>query len=599
MAVWQLWRELRLAHPQLANARIHFITTEKYPVTIADLRHILALWGERAPELGDLVTELLAAYPALIAGCHRLHFDQDNVTLDMWLGDAADSLSRLERPVPAAISGSPAAYLTGVDAWFLDGFAPSCNQALWDDSIFAQMQRLSHAGTTAATFSCAGVVKRGLQQAGFAIKKVRGFGRKREMLTAVMLGASADNQEPADTDTAPKAATHTIVIGAGISGLMMAWSLARRGGNVTLVDKSAPLSGASGNPRALLAPKMTPLPHADEHLHTIGYLYSSRFYRSLQACARKVYGADILEPTGTLDILTKANVNTAHINAYPDAVATTLPIDQAKGHTGLTEHDLSEHLYLPQAGLVNPQALAQVVLAHPFINAQTLHVNHIDETDSHVAVNGYRNELGDESLTLSADHVVICAAYHSHDIDARIFDCRKIRGQLSWFTPSAEQLAKLPKIPLKYGGYCAPFVPKTGDAALNQVNENNPQFLLGASFVRNETQKDIRASEHQHNRDKLTTALPEMDAVLPSDVTTWHARVGIRAQTPDYHPLVGQVGESTRLWTLCAMGSKGYAFAPICAEALADIMFGNFAPLSSAMLKRLSPNRTRLQTPLS
>ena len=72
-----------------------------------------------------------------------------------------------------------------MDAWFLDGFAPSCNESLWAETIFAQLQRLSFVGTTAATYSCAGVVKRGLQEHGFTINKVKGFGRKREMLTAV------------------------------------------------------------------------------------------------------------------------------------------------------------------------------------------------------------------------------------------------------------------------------------------------------------------------------------------------------------------------------------------------------------------------------
>jgi tRNA 5-methylaminomethyl-2-thiouridine biosynthesis bifunctional protein len=50
---------------------------------------------------------------------------------------------------------------------------------------------------------------------------------------------------------------------------------------------------------------------------------------------------------------------------------------------------------------------------------------------------------------------------------------------------------------------------------------------------------------------------------------------------------------------MSAMGAKGYAFAPVCAEALADIMLGAFAPLSSEMMSKLSPNRKRLQTPLT
>ncbi|MEL0621351.1 FAD-dependent oxidoreductase, partial [Psychrobacter proteolyticus] len=73
--------------------------------------------------------------------------------------------------------------------------------------------------------------------------------------------------------------------GAGVSGLLTAWSLANRGITVTLLDKSAPLAGAAGNPRALLAPKMTPILHVDEHLHPIGYFYSGRLYSDLNQTA--------------------------------------------------------------------------------------------------------------------------------------------------------------------------------------------------------------------------------------------------------------------------------------------------------------------------
>ena len=186
LATWQLWRQLRETNPQLATARLHFITTERFPIPLADLNQILALWGERAPELMAFIEPLLAAYPPLIAGCHRLNFSYDNLTVDMWLGDAAESLSKLA--LDHFNQHTPY-----IDAWFLDGFAPSCNSTLWADSIFGQMQRLSRPHTTAATYSCAGIVKRGLREHGFQIKKVRGFGRKREMLTATMANAESSD----------------------------------------------------------------------------------------------------------------------------------------------------------------------------------------------------------------------------------------------------------------------------------------------------------------------------------------------------------------------------------------------------------------------
>ena len=608
LATWQLWRELRAQQPQLTSARLHFITTEKYPIPLNDLTQILALWAQRAPELAELIKELLANYPPLIAGCHRLNFIDDNITLDIWLGDAGDSLASLASfESLATLNTETAINRPYVDAWFLDGFAPSCNESLWAESIFTQMQRLSRTGTTAATYSCAGIVKRGLQAHGFSIKKVKGFGRKREMLTAAM----ADNTEflpdslalnddnnicvlPHPHDHTPN---HTVVIGAGVAGLLTAWTLANRGVAVSIVDKVAPLAGASGNPRALLAPNMTPIHHVYEHLHSIGYLYSGRLYRYFNRQAALQQTPLILEQTGALDLLIKTNIGTVQIADYPNEMATTVTTEEARQLSGLKAKDLADNLYLPKSGLVNPQALKNVILKHPNINYQQLSVTNIKETADKVTVTGDKESSSNNnqsSITICADNVVICAAYESHQLDKRIVECRTIRGQLSWFTPTAEQLAGLPKLPLKYSGYCAPFIGQIGDAEVNNISDNQPQFLLGASFMDADASIDIRGEENQQNYDKLLEDIPELSNVLPDDTSAWQARAGVRTQTIDYHPLVGRLAQSRRIWTLSAMGAKGYALAPICAEALADMMLGCFAPLSAVTLARLSPNRARL-----
>ena len=366
------------------------------------------------------------------------------------------------------------------------------------------------------------------------------------------------------------------------------------------------MAGASGNPRALLAPKMTPIAHVAEHLHSIGYLYSGRCYQQFDR--QYPTKSPLFTATGALDLLHKANITTQQIAEYPNDMATTLDEQQARDLSSINQQSMKDNLYLPQAGLVNPQALAQFILTHPRICYQQRHIVRISQKDnSGIELYCQDGEIID-CHKAGFEKVVIATAYNSHLLDARIFDCRKIRGQLSWFTPSEEQLAQLPKVPLKYGGYCATFTPQIGDETLNPMSVEQTQFLLGASFVRNQTNTDIRLSEHQINKEKLIEAIPELDNIVTvnksvnesdNEMAGWQARVGIRAQTPDYHPIVGQIDEAGQLWTICAMGSKGFAFAPICAEALADMMTGRFAPLSADMLARLAPQRKRLQTPLS
>src|SRR5690625_7188257 len=78
---------------------------------------------------------------------------------------------------------------------------------MWRPELFAALADLSGPGTTAATFSAAGGVKSGLQQAGFAITKVPGFGRKREMLTAVRVD-SDDLVTPDETAVRGKHSIH-------------------------------------------------------------------------------------------------------------------------------------------------------------------------------------------------------------------------------------------------------------------------------------------------------------------------------------------------------------------------------------------------------
>ncbi|MEL0068755.1 MAG: MnmC family methyltransferase, partial [Gammaproteobacteria bacterium] len=70
------------------------------------------------------------------------------------------------------------------DVVFMDGFSPANNPEMWSLSLCQQLYTMTKKSATLSTFTVAGQVKRHLKQAGFDIKKVPGFGKKREMLTA-------------------------------------------------------------------------------------------------------------------------------------------------------------------------------------------------------------------------------------------------------------------------------------------------------------------------------------------------------------------------------------------------------------------------------
>lgn len=166
LAAWLLWKTLRVNNNP---RRLEFISVEKYPVNGAFIRDVLSVWEE---ELGDKLARFCDLYPVPKTGAHSIDVAED-VRLTLHIGDVAEVLPTLE---------------ARVDAWFLDGFKPATNPEMWTDEVFSHMARLSHAGTSFATFTAAGDVRRGLQAAGFEVHKVPGFGRKRDMLTGVYAG---------------------------------------------------------------------------------------------------------------------------------------------------------------------------------------------------------------------------------------------------------------------------------------------------------------------------------------------------------------------------------------------------------------------------
>jgi tRNA U34 5-methylaminomethyl-2-thiouridine-forming methyltransferase MnmC len=67
------------------------------------------------------------------------------------------------------------------DAWFLDGFAPARNPELWEPALLQAVAAHTAPEGTCATYSAAGHVRAALADAGFAVARLPGYGRKRHM----------------------------------------------------------------------------------------------------------------------------------------------------------------------------------------------------------------------------------------------------------------------------------------------------------------------------------------------------------------------------------------------------------------------------------
>lgn len=522
LALWQLWQQVR---PQ-NHSHLHVVSVEKYPLSHADLKRALAVWHE----LADLSEQLLQVYPLPIAGCHRLEFPQERLSIDLWLGDAADVLPQIKSKHP-------------IDAWFLDGFAPACNPDFWQEHILQHIIRLSAVGTTFASFTVAGVVKRGLAKYGIHIRRPKGFGHKREMLKACW--QADDTTLP--TVKAPKKQQNIAIIGAGIAGLQCASHLAQRGHHVHIFEQQHAVAGASGNPLALLNPKLCPIEQTSSHLMVSSWLYALRHYQKYQA----------FQALNIAQLQLKADHEAEQYHQhYPAHCVSAVQQDDEKAFPYIDLH---------HAGAIQPQLLAQEILSQANIHFHQAQVVKISTQH-----NGLVQLDFAQGESQFFDAVVICTARHSAMLAADLPALKPIRGQVSWCDRQifAHQQA------YSYGGYAVQLA---------------QQLLLGASFYPHRADDDVLLEDHQHNFDLFAKSFPQLASQLPP-IDTWQGRASVRAQSADYFPLVGQVGEQA-IFTLTGLGSKGFLFAPLCAEMVAAEILHEVYPVPDALYHKLKVQR--------
>ncbi len=143
---------------------LHYTSFELHPMAAPDLARALAAF----PEAEAIAGPFLEAWAA---GERR--FALHGVFAEVVVGDARDTLPRWQGQA---------------DAWFLDGFAPAKNPELWSGPLLAEVARHTRPGGTFASYTAAGHVRRALTDAGFAVERRPGFGRKRHMTTGVLRG---------------------------------------------------------------------------------------------------------------------------------------------------------------------------------------------------------------------------------------------------------------------------------------------------------------------------------------------------------------------------------------------------------------------------
>ncbi len=586
LAVWQWFSEFRRAHPEATLKELHFVSFEKYPLSQADLKKAHQAW----PELAAYAEQLQKHYPPAVPECHRIVLEDGAITLDLWFGDIKDCMPQ----VPYGESGL-------VDAWFLDGFAPSKNPEMWNQDLFNGMAKLAKLDCTVATFTAAGFVRRGLMEAGFSMTKVKGFGTKREMIAGVMEQRhTLSNHLPWFNRAAASQHDSIAIIGGGIASAALAKALNRRGQNVTLYCKDTqPAEGASGNRQGAVYPLLNGSHTGVSRVFAPAFLFARQFVE--QAATQIRFDHDWCGVTQLMwdDKSTAKLERILEGNFTPDLVQ-KLSAEETNQTLGLPVDMAS--LHYPLGGWLCPAELTRGL------------VEHLKKEENFEAKFGHTVETltwneSSQVWILTANgqqfehNTVVIANGHEFQTLHQTADLPmgQVKGQVS-HAPSNDTIAKL-KTVLCYDGYMTP------------VNPNNQHLCIGASYDRNHLDYEFDANAQQDNLDKLVKCIPNQTWTKNVDTTGNLSRQGIRCVSRDHLPFVGNVADFEivknqytelhnqkaedvepihhypNLFCLLGLGSRGLSSAPLMAEILASQICGDPLPMPVDVLTELHPSR--------
>ncbi len=380
-----------------------------------------------------------------------------------------------------------------------------------------------------------------------------------------------------------------VIIGAGIAGCSTAYALAKRGVQVTLLERHAEIaSEASGNPQAMLYPRING-DDAASQFALDSYLYSLAFFKSLNLEPADINVCGMLQLGFNPREL--ARIQKVAAKNYAEDIVQYINSDEASQIAGIDlMHDA---LYFKSAAWVNPQQICKQLTTHENISIKTL-----IKADSLLKSNDLFEIFSAEKLIAKADIVIIANANEAQNLGINLhLKTQSVRGQISVVeaTNKSNQLKTI----ICSDGYLSP--------------ATNNQHCLGATFSVDNLDSALDEEDHQANLFKLKSFSLALHENLKNNIKS--GRVSFRCTSFDYFPLVGALLDNNKLkasppwlnakaeslpwinglYMNIAHGSRGFTSAPFCAELLAQMICHEPITMNIELAALMNPNRFALR----
>ncbi|WP_078125357.1 bifunctional tRNA (5-methylaminomethyl-2-thiouridine)(34)-methyltransferase MnmD/FAD-dependent 5-carboxymethylaminomethyl-2-thiouridine(34) oxidoreductase MnmC [Leptospira alexanderi] len=574
------WKEY-LEHKN--RFRLHFISVEKFPLSREEISKAISAFSE----LEEIKEEFLYSYQNLIPGMNYFRFLEGKIRLTLFLGNVADALCE--------ISGK-------VDAIFLDGFAPSKNPEMWEESVLENLKNVSKPGTTFSTFTVARTVRDSLSSAGFTLEKCPGFGRKKEMLTGKYSNhpfetkESIPKEKPWCKRSDPESQIKTAaIVGAGIAGSTLAYSLSKRGIQVFLIDPSGIANETSGIPRAISHPHLTKTPGSVSLFTLRAFRYALSFLSSF--ADKDQFGKVGLFHGVTEEMNPERFRKSIENHRLTEEIASWKPNDSDFHKNNQFIKEIG--VFFENGFWTQPGSIARKCADQPGIKLIQATANSFERTETF-----WKLGLKESNQKILADSVIFCNSYLIGKLVSSLFEgeeifpINKVRGQLISLKET-ENSSRVPNI-LCAEHYLTPSV--------------QGEHILGSTFDEFDLNPEPRKEDTdlllQYVQTKYPTLRFDSNCVLSE-------KTGFRAQTPDRFPIIGPIFDPKafretykeidlprnqrktfpnlkaipNLYVFGGLGSRGVLSSFLGAEILASLILGEPAPVESSILESLHPAR--------